>query len=418
MKNLKYIYLLLLLVINFGANAQEFDATIQLRPRYEYRNGFKSLMKPGEKSTSFISQRSRFNLNFKQDKLKLKLTFQNVRTWGDVATTTQSDKNGIALFEAWAQYDFNANWSSRMGRQVLSYDNQRIIGEIDWAQQGQSHDALLFSYHKKDNQLDLGFAFNANSENLIAPTTAYTTNYKSMQYAWYHTKISELNMSLLFLNTGFEYANPSTDLIVDYKQTYGTYLSYKNTKWDTNLGLYGQSGKSSDKNVNAFYAGLNLGYALTTKFKATLGYEFLSGKSQDDTSTSIKSFSPIFGTNHAFNGYMDYFYVGNHQNSVGLQDAFLKLNYTENKWQFNLTPHLFSAPNTVMDGANKMDSYLGTELDFSISYALQKDVVASAGYSQMFGSKTLEKLKIGDASTTNNWIWLMVSINPRLFTSK
>jgi hypothetical protein len=65
-----------------------------------------------------------------------------------------------------------------------------------------------------------------------------------------------------------------------------------------------------------------------------------------------------------------------------------------------------------------MDSYLGTELDFSISYALQKDVVASAGYSQMFGSKTLEKLKIGDASTTNNWIWLIVSINPRLFTSK
>ena len=66
MKNLKYIYLLLLLAINFGAIAQEFDATIQLRPHYEYRNGFKSLMKPGDKSTSFVSQRSRINLNFKQ----------------------------------------------------------------------------------------------------------------------------------------------------------------------------------------------------------------------------------------------------------------------------------------------------------------------------------------------------------------
>jgi hypothetical protein len=191
MKLLKYIYLVILLAMNFEAFAQELDATIQLRPRYEYRNGIKSLMKPGDKPTSFVSQRSRFNLNFKQDKLKLKLTFQNVRTWGDIATTTQSDKNGIALFEAWAQYDFNANWSSRMGRQVLSYDNQRILGEIDWAQQGQSHDALLFSYHKKNNQLDLGFAFNANTENLIAPTTAYTTNYKSMQYAWYHSKINE-----------------------------------------------------------------------------------------------------------------------------------------------------------------------------------------------------------------------------------
>ena len=91
---------------------------------------------------------------------------------------------------------------------------------------------------------------------------------------------------------------------------------------------------------------------------------------------------------------MDYFYVGNHQNSVGLQDAYLKLNYTQNKWQFTLMPHVFSAPNTVLDAANKkMDSYLGTELDFTASYTLQKDIVASAGYSQMFGSATLERLK-------------------------
>nr|WP_314867579.1 alginate export family protein [uncultured Flavobacterium sp.] len=419
MKILKTIGLLWITTISLGTYAQELDANLQFRPRYEYRNGYKSLIKDSEDATSFVFQRSRLNLNFKQEKMKVKLGLQNIRTWGDAATTATADKNGIAVFEAWAQYDFDAKWSARLGRQVLSYDNQRILGEIDWAQQGQSHDAAVISFHPKNDQLDLGFALNANAENLVAPTTPYTTNYKSLQYAWYHTQFSKLNMSLLLMNTSYEYAKTITDLKVDYKQTYGTYLSYKENKWDANLGLYGQSGKSFDKNVNAYYAGANLSYAITGKFKVGLGYEFISGKDQNDTSSEFKSFTPLFGTNHGFNGLMDYFYVGNHLNSVGLRDAYLKLNYTQNKWQFSLTPHLFSAPNTVLGTANeKMDSYLGTEIDFTTSYTIQKDIVASAGYSQMFGSKTLEKLKGGAAGNTNNWLWVMVSFSPKLFTVK
>ena len=407
-------------MISLSTYAQELDANLQLRPRYEYRNGFKSPMVNGEDATSFVSQRSRLNLNFKQEKLKLKLTLQNIRTWGDVPTTATFDKNGIAVFEAWAQYDFSSNWSARLGRQVISYDNQRIFGEIDWLQQGQSHDAALFSFHKEKHQLDLGFAMNANAENLVAPKTPYTTNYKSMQYAWYHTQFGKISSSFLLLNTGYEFEKSVGNLEVDYKQTFGTYLVFKDKKWDSNLGLYGQTGKSTDKNVSAWYAGANVGYALTDAFKATLGYEFLSGKDQNDSSLAIKSFSPIFGTNHAFNGFMDYFYVGNHQNSVGLQDAYLKLNYASKKWQFSLTPHIFNAPNTVLDIANKkMDSYLGTEVDFTASYAIQKDIVATAGYSQMFASGTLERLKnVTNAANTNNWAWVMVSINPKIFSLK
>ena len=172
--------------------------------------------------------------------------------------------------------------------------------------------------------------------------------------------------------------------------------------------------------MNAWYAGAFLGYAVTNTFKAGLGYEHLSGKNQNDSSSDIKSFSPIFGTNHSFNGFMDYFYVGNHQNSVGLQDAYLKLNYTSNKWQFTLMPHVFNVPNTVLDASdNEMDSHLGTELDFTASYIIQKDIVASAGYSQMFSSGTLERLKnVADAANTNNWAWVMVSFSPKIFSLK
>jgi len=419
MKKLRVIILLILVGMSFDIQAQELDVNLQIRPRFEYRNGYKTLLPYGQEGTSEVSQRSRLNFNYKQEDLTVKLTLQNTRTWGDVPTTATADKNGVAVFEAWAQYDFTPKWSARMGRQVLSYDNQRILGEQDWGQQAQSHDALTVSFHPENHHLDLGVAYNSDAENTFQ--TPYTiANYKAMQYAWYHTTFDKIGASLLVLNTGYEYSNDAKKLLVDYKQTFGTYLTYKTDKIDTNLSAYGQTGKSADKQVSAWNAAFNFGYNLTETFKAGLGYEFLSGKDSNDGSTVIKSFNPLFGTNHAFNGYMDYFYVGGgHLNNVGLQDAFLKLNYNVNKWQFALMPHVFLAAADVVTPLNeKMDSYLGTEIDATFGYNFKKDIVVSGGYSQMFGSKTLELLKNGDAGHTNNWAWLMISVNPRIFSWK
>ncbi|OXB02323.1 alginate export family protein [Flavobacterium pectinovorum] len=418
MKKLRIIILIILGTISADIQAQELDVNLQIRPRFEYRNGYKTLLPEGQEGTSQISQRSRLNFNYKQDEFTVKLTLQNTRTWGDVATTTTADKNGVAVFEAWAQYDITKKWSARMGRQVLSYDNQRIMGEMDWAQQGQSHDALMVSFHPENHQLDLGVAYNSDAENV--KQTPYTVaNYKTMQYAWYHTTFDKLGASLLLLNTGYEYAATPTKLLIDYKQTFGTYLTYKTAKIDSNLSFYGQTGKSTDLKVSAWNAAANFGYQISESFKAGLGYEFLSGKDTNDGSTVIKSFNPIFGTNHAFNGYMDYFYVGNHLNNVGLQDAFLKLNYNVNKWQFALMPHIFlSAADVVTPLNEKLDSYLGTEIDFTAGFNFKKEITLTGGYSQMFGSKTLEFIKAGDAGHTNNWAWLMISVNPRIFSWK
>ena len=404
--------------------AQEFDANLQIRPRYEFRNGYKSPIPYGETPAQFISSRTRLNLNFKQDNFVTKLTMQNVRVWGDVAPNTKSDVNGIQIFEAWAQYNFNENWSARLGRQVISYDNQRVLGEVDWAQQAQSHDAALITFKNKKSQLDMAFAYNANSETDIA--TPYTVaTYKTMQYAWYHTGFGKINMSLLFLNTGYEnkltppIPTPLPELKVDYMQTFGTYMNTKGKSWDGNLWFYGQTGKSNTLSVSAFDAAINFNYALTDKFKAGLGYEFVSGKSQKDTSTDIKSFNPIFGTNHALNGYMDYFYVGNYKNTVGLQDAFLKFGYTVNKWQFNLLPHVFNAANTILDAnGNEMSNYLGTEVDFTTSYAVHKFINITGGYSQMFATDSMQRVKGGDVDHTNNWAWVMVNVNPQIFSFK
>lgn len=421
MNSLKKISLVLIATFSFVASAQEFDANLQIRPRYEYTNGFGTLLTPTTSHTSFIGQRSRVNLNYFDTKLKMKLSFQNIHTWGDTPTATLTSKNGFEAFEAWAEYSFDDKWSSRIGRQVLSYDNQRVIGGLDWANQGRSFDAALIKYKGKKGQLDLGFALNSNSEAKVASSIPYTTDiFKDMQYAWYYTNIKKVGVSFLALNLGKEYLKTTTVIGTSYMQTFGTYAKYDGKKLILDFSLYGQTGKVGNSTVSAWESAANLGYVFSPKLKATLGYEFLSGKDQGSTSTVVKSFAPLFGTNHGLNGFMDYFYVGNHANSVGLQDVSLKLDFPIKKVNMSLASHLFSAPNKIVVAGVEQDAALGTEIDLTAVYKIYKDITLIAGYSQMFATDSMVVLKGGNGlkDTTNNWAYLMVNINPQIFSTK
>jgi len=421
MKSIKKICLIFLGTLSIGAAAQEFSSDVQLRPRYEYTNGFGTLLTPITEHTSFVGQRSRINLNYNDTKLKIKLSLQNIHTWGDTPSATLTSKNGIEAFEAWAEYSFDDNWSSKLGRQILSYDNQRVIGGLDWANQGRSFDAALIKYKGEYGQLDLGFALNADSEAKVASKTPYNTDiFKDMQYTWFHTSIKKLGVSFLALNIGKEYLKTPIEVGTSYSQTFGTYAKYDGKSIVLDFSFYGQTGKIGTNTISAWETAVNLGYLFAPKLKVTAGYEFLSGKDQGSTSTLVKSFTPLFGTNHGLNGYMDYFYVGNHFYSVGLQDISLRFDFPVNKVNLSLAPHFFSAPNKIISGGVEQDSYLGTEIDFTAVYKLYKDITLTAGYSQMFATDSMVALKGGTGlkGTTNNWAYVMVNINPQIFSSK
>ena len=95
MKSLKSIYLLLFSMITLSAYSQEFNSDFQIRPRYEYTNGFGTLLTPTTEHTSFIGNRARINFNYADAKLKIKFSLQNIHTWGDAATISFSSKNGV-----------------------------------------------------------------------------------------------------------------------------------------------------------------------------------------------------------------------------------------------------------------------------------------------------------------------------------
>jgi len=65
-----------------------------------------------------------------------------------------------------------------------------------------------------------------------------------------------------------------------------------------------------------------------------------------------------------------------------------------------------------------LPSLLGTEIDLTAVYQVQKDLKMTAGYSQLFATKRFEELRNSTSNTNNHWAWLMITIEPTIFTTR
>ncbi|MDX1604082.1 MAG: hypothetical protein R3209_13520, partial [Salinimicrobium sediminis] len=103
-------------LITFSVFSQNFEAGLQLRPRYEFRNGFKTLLPEAADPASLVSQRSRLILGYNDEALQVKFSFQSVGVWGDSPSMRLEDNNSLSIFEAYGQYQTSPNFLFRVGR--------------------------------------------------------------------------------------------------------------------------------------------------------------------------------------------------------------------------------------------------------------------------------------------------------------
>lgn len=423
MKYLFSCFLLTLIGLSYSTSSTaQITTSAEIRPRAEYRHGFKTLAAAEQDAAFFIDQRTRLNLDFTSKNLQTYLSVQNIHVWGDQPQLVTNNGVALGIHEAWAKVKLDTRLSMKLGRQEISYDDQRIFGSVNWAQQARSHDAALFIFQDSTFTGHLGFAFNQDRPQLT--TTLYTIprNYKTMQFLWLNKQWGAIKGSFLFLNNGLQVTRSNGDFETNFSQTIGGRLSWKENKFGANLGIYyqgGVNGDTLDSKVNAYYLGGDISYQVHQNFALTAGVEVLSGNDQLDANGENNAFNPFYGTNHKFNGYMDYFYVGNHVGSVGLNDFFIKTLYKKNSFSTGLDLHLFYTNSNLADAktGGSMDSGLGTELDYTISWKIKAGATFKLGYSQLFGTSTLEALKGGDSDETNNWMWAMVIFKPS-FTIK
>ncbi len=408
------------------ANAQ-FSLSGEVRPRMEYLHGYSTLTDQDSDPAGFASQRTRINFNYSHDRVKMYVSMQDVFLWGSQPQLF-STSNSLSMHQAWAQYFLAPSLSLKLGRQELVYDDERIFGNSNWDQQGRSHDVALLRYDGM-LRIDIGAAFNQNEKHLNG---AYynLNNYKMMQFVWLNTDVTDnMNLSLLFLNNGYQHDYVMNENGHDnhktkdvYNQTIGGRLVYTPNDFNFHASAYYTMGNDmKDRELSAYYIGLGADYNINDDWTLGLGWEHLSGTDQKDMIENPdgyknKSFNPFYGSSHKFNGFMDYFNTnGNWSNSVGLNDLFASFQFSKRNFEFNVTGHAFlTAASVIKDGNvnETMEPYLGTEIDLTMSYKLSKTSNVILGYSQMIGSETLEAIKGGNKDACNNYAYLMFTFKP------
>ena len=414
--------LLTLAIFTVATSFAQFSADAEFRPRTEYRHGYGSIIPEYADPGYGVSTRVRLNTGYKSDTYSFYLSIQDVLVWGENRQILPKDlNNSFGVFQAWVNLKLGEKFSTKLGRQALVYDDQRILGGLDWAQQGRNHDAALLQFKDDSFAMDLALAFNQDYDNISgfqSVGNAYATkgffSYKTMQMAHLSKKWKSLTGSLLLMNNGFqefEVDGVTADGISNL-QTIGTHLKYGKGKLGIAGNLYLQSGNRQGKVEieGAYLAGLDLSFKASDKVGLGVGTEIISGNDAEAGSTG--AFFPLYGTNHKFNGFMDYFYVGNHANSVGLFDVHASANFKLGAKSSLLVKVLnFSGEQELPSG----EKQLGTELDLVYSQGF-KGFALKAGYSQMFASDGMYELKgVSEdlAASGQNWAWLMLVIKPK-----
>ncbi|SFN84086.1 Alginate export [Capnocytophaga haemolytica] len=391
-------------------SAQDFSIDANLKSRAEYRHGQGAVFPSGAEPAFFVGQRVRLGGTFEKDWLTLRLSGQQIFTWGSAGQPVGEQPTQFGVYEAWAGLRLGDSWGLKLGRQVFSYDDERVLGELDWSHYGRFHDGALVRYNSNGWDADLALAFNQQGQPTVGNDYLIVkgTSYKAMQFLHLNKKWDGNTVSFLFMNTGFQnVASPTGADGVSQMQTTGLYGKFPINALTLEASAYYQFGKYNKTDVSAYQWRLEATYQLP-KVLVGLGAEMLSGKKDGD---KIKKFKPLFGTNHKFNGFMDLYYVGSTEGDTGLNDYYAKANVKFNeKSSLLFMPHVFTR-NVTPSGAK---SYLGTELDFVYSNKLMQDVVLNVGYSHHFAS---DELGIGK-SGVQNWAYAELLIRPTLFSHK
>ncbi len=443
-----FFYLLCMFFLRTSAQAQ-FTLGAQLRTRTELKDGQGAPLPQGSSPAFFTSQRSRLFAGFSGYRFKLGLTVQDVRIWGQdgstINKTTTQENNGLMLHEAWAEIMLldtvvkNKNLSLKIGRQEIIYDDHRLLGNLDWAQQGRRHDAAVLKYETGPYTLHLGAAFNQNKENAAGtvynptPPGNYTattnggTMYKSLEYLYGARKLSAGSISFLFLADQFSKFHPDStgvkiwDKGAHTRMTTGLYFNNRFNKLTLTAAGYYQFGTNA--NAQELSSGLlsaAFQYQLCQSFSAGLGADYTTG----GTNAAGKShaFDPLYGTPHKFWGYMDYFYVASGFGNRGLQDYYLKTKYKAGS-KFLLTGdvHEFYSASDVVQNGVSLSRKFGTEADMVAMYALTKVISFEAGYSHFWNTASLTSAavkNVSNAQSNSNWAYVSINIRPEMIFNK
>lgn len=431
-----------------SSSLTNWDFGGQIRARYEAKSGFAVPGVAGavdfSKATpdnSYWLMREKFHIGWKPNSwINLYAEARDSHTWKD-KRRPEPEEDAFDLHQAFIAVGNGKEFpvTAKVGRQELSYGDERLIGAFDWNNIGRVFDAAKLRFENDMFWVDAfsGRVVLADDDNF---NVANDYDWFSGVYASTKTLIPKQETQLYFLarNTGAKSPAATTGSPQaggpGARDIYTLGLRVKSLPgqfhgWDYDAELAGQlgrfveSGKSLDH--EAFAAHIAGGYTFeNADWKPRLGleYNFASGDS-NPTDGKHGTFENLFPTNHKFYGFMDFVSWQNiHNVRISASAKPVKgLTLTADYhlfWLADMADYFYgvsgasrSAGGYTRNTAGR-DSYAGSELDLIATYAIKPYATAQVGYGHFFrGDYVKQSLATTTGSKDADWFYAQLVFN-------
>jgi hypothetical protein len=406
----------------------DVEFTFQARARGEYRNNVFDFDDALGSATDdeWLLHRIRLGIEWQP------LPWLHVSVQGQDVRESYSDRADIPLQEgaegddafdlrlASLEFGDPQQLSFKLGRQLLSYGDERLVGPLEWLNFSRTFDAAKLHYQQQCWWVD-GFVssvvrLHESHFNVSDFTDTQNPRHQVFSGLYFSSSLLPVQTTDLYaFHLHEESAEGGTDFLTLGTRFKGDPL--KLAGWDYTFELAGQSGRVLGQDLKAYASHLEGGHNwLDSAWKPRLGVEYSFG-SGDGNSLDGKTttFQNLFPTNHPPYGFMDTMSWQNMHNLVLRLAAqpHPKVKTTMDLhgfWLANTADAWYRANGTtrVRDITPDAGSYAGAELDFTINAKLNKHLDMLLGYSHFFAGSYLDDTGAGDDA---DFAYLMLTLN-------
>jgi hypothetical protein len=361
--------------------------------------------------------------------------------------TPEPEEDSLDLHQAWLALGDPQQFplTAKVGRQELSYGDERLVGAFDWNNLGRVFDAAKLRFENETFWVD-AFAGRVVLVNDGQFNVANDYDWFSGVYASTRTFVPSQETQLYFLARNTGAASPAATTGRPQaggppaRDIYTLGLRVKSLPgrfggWDYDAELAGQFGDYFEPSLarrlahEAFAAHAGGGYTWArakTAPRAGLEYNFASGD-RNPADGKHETFENLFPTNHKFYGYMDFVSWQNLHNvrfTTSLKPAKVLT--------VSLDYHLFWLADThdsfyAVSGARRgglaptpgngyglnpgYGSFAGSELDLIATCNVKRFAAVQAGYGHFFRGDYVKQSLAAVGSRDADWFYAQAVFN-------
>jgi hypothetical protein len=362
--------------------------------------------------------RIRLNLGFAlNDDIELFIQPQDQRIFGDEASVL-SDENNLDLHQG---YVILRNLCApglelKIGRQELSYGDQRLVSPLDWSNIARAWDALKIRYGTEAGWVEAFYSVIKEVQG-AEDDQEFWGIYASLRAVPDH----EIDVYVFGrrLNDNSQPGDefPPTPIFDRRDLTFG--VRVKGAAFGLDYSAEGilQRGDVGDDEIRAWAAAATLGYTLDVPWQPRIGLEVTHASGDDDpTDGKIGTFDPLYTFGHYYQGFADIFAFKNGTDyvlylkvapargfSLHLDLHVFRLAEAEDAWY-----NAFGAP-IRRDTTGDAGKRIGTEIDFHFRYAYGKHLSFWGGVSRFVAGSYVDDTAGIDGDMT--WGFLQATLS-------